>query len=100
MEVVFRTKKLQRCYADCLFGKKTWGQDVHRKVVQRINLLQEAANMEEVRRLPGLDCHPLKGRKKGRYGITLIGRWRLEFSLQGESAVTIRIEEVSNHYGD
>ncbi len=41
--------------------------------------------------------HPLAGRHKGHYAIDLHGRWRLIVSIDNE---TIRIEEVSNHYGD
>ena len=81
-------------------GCREWGPDVARKYIQRIDLLQEASSMDEIRRLPGLDCHPLKGRKVGQYGITLHDRWRLIFSLQGERAKVIRVEEVSKHYGD
>ena len=56
--------------------------------------------MLEVERLPGLDCHPLKGERAGQYAVTLLGRWRLVFTLQGNTAEIIRIEEVSKHYGD
>ena len=100
MEVIFRTKKLETCYMDHLEGQRTWGAEVGRKYIQRIDILQEASDMAEVRKLPGLDCHPLKGRRKGQFGITLHGRWRLIFSLQGDKARIIRVEEVSKHYGD
>lgn len=100
MEVIFRTKKLKTCYMDHLQGQRAWGPEVGRKYIQRIDLLQEAADMVEVRKLPGLDCHPLKGGRKGQFGITLHGRWRFIFSLQGDKARIIRVEEVSKHYGD
>jgi len=85
---------------DHLEGQRTWGAEVGRKNIQRIDILQEATDMAEVRKLPGLDCHPLKGRRKGQFGITLHGRWRLIFSLQGDKARIIRVEEVSKHHGD
>jgi proteic killer suppression protein len=100
VEIIFKTKHLEKCYLDHLRGFRTWGPEVARKYIQRIDLLQEAADMDEVRRLPGLDCHPLKGRRKGQFGITVHGRWRLIFSLQGDKATIIRVEEVSKHYGD
>jgi len=54
----------------------------------------------EIRKLPGLNCHPLKGDREGEFGVTLTGRWRLVFSLQGKNDEIIRIKEVSKHYGD
>ncbi len=50
--------------------------------------------------LPGLNCHPLKGSREGQYGIILHDRWRLVFSLKGETAESVFVEEVSKHYGD
>jgi len=100
VEIVFRTKKLERCYREYEVGRRAWGPAVARKFIQRIDLLQEAANMHEVERLPGLDCHRLKGDRAGQYGLTVHGRWRLAFTLQGNKAEIILIEEVSKHYGD
>ncbi|MGB8958259.1 MAG: type II toxin-antitoxin system RelE/ParE family toxin [Candidatus Aminicenantales bacterium] len=100
MEVIFGTKKLERSYLEELQGRKAWGQIIARKYILRIDILQEAANMAEVKALPGLECHPLKGKRKDRYAITLHGRWRLIFSLCGEKATIIRVEEVNKHYGD
>jgi len=70
------------------------------KYIQRIDLLQEASGMDEIRRLPGLDCHPLKGPRAGKYGIMLHDRWRLIFTLEGEMNEIINVKEVSKHYGD
>ena len=56
--------------------------------------------MTEVEALPGLDCHPLKGKRQGHYTITLHDRWRLIFSLCGGEATIILVEEVNKHYGD
>jgi len=100
VEVIFGTKKLEKCYLDHLQGQRAWGPEVGRKYIQRIDILQETSDMAEVRKLPGLACHPLKGGRKGQFGITLHGRWRVIFSLQGDKARIIRVEEVSKHYGD
>jgi proteic killer suppression protein len=100
VEVKFRTNNLQKCYTCYQQGCRAWGTEVAKKYIQRIDILQEAADMAEVRMLPGLDCHLLKGGRKGQFGITLHGRWRLIFSLQGDKARIIRVEEVSKHYGD
>jgi len=100
VEVKFRTKKLRKCYENYQAGCREWGPEVATKYIQRIDLLQEASGMDEIRRLPGLDCHPLKGRRAGQYGIMLHDRWRLIFTLEGEMNEIINVKEVSKHYGD
>jgi proteic killer suppression protein len=100
VDVVFGTKKLERCYREYRQGCRVWGPEVARKYIQRVDILQEAADLLEIKKVPGLNCHPLKGDREGQYGVTLLGRWRLIFSLQGKKAKIIRIREVSKHYGD
>jgi len=82
------------------YGQRAWGPEVAKKYIQRIDLLQEASDMEEVKKLPGLDCHPLEGKRKHQFGMTIHGRWRLVISLQEAKAKVIRVEEVTKHYGD
>lgn len=77
-----------------------WGPVVARKYVQRIDIMQEASDLAEIEALPGLECHPLKGERKGQFAVTLHDRWRLVFSLVGNEVKIIRIEEVTKHYGD
>ncbi len=100
MDVVFRTKKLEKCYLKHACGQKAWGLDVAAKYIQCINLLLEALDMEEIRKLPVLDCHPLKGKLKEKFGITIQDRWRMIISLQGSGVKVIQVEEVNRHYGD
>jgi len=100
VDVIFRTKKLEKYYLAADQGRRAWGESVARKFIQRVDLFQEAANMYEIHRLPGLNCHPLKSKKAGQYAITLIEPWRLIFALFGDKAEIICVEEVNKHYGD
>lgn len=100
MEVAFATKKLEKCYREHAQGVRAWGPVVSGKYVQRIDILQESSDLAEIEALPGLECHPLKGGRKGNYAVTLHDRWRMIFSLRGQSAKIVRIEEVTKHYGD
>lgn len=100
MEVTFRTRKLRHEYEHSRKGVQAYGQAVARRYIERINIIKSATDIEELEKLPKLDCHPLKGDRKGQWSITLIGRVRLIFTLQGENLEIVRIEEVSKHYGD
>jgi toxin HigB-1 len=49
--------------------------------------LEAAADLSEMATMPGWKLHPLKGDRRGEYGITVTANWRITFRLR-ESAVT------------
>lgn len=71
-----------------------------RRYVLRINTIKHARDIDELKALPVLRCHALKGGRSGQYAVKLTGFYRLIFTLEGESLTIVRIEEVSKHYGD
>lgn len=79
---------------------KAYGLDVAKKYVLRINTIKETKNIDELKRLPGLRCHELHGDLAGKWAINLNDRYRLIFSLEGNTLEIVCIEEVSKHYGD
>ena len=52
---------------------------------------------EDVHGSGSLRAHALHGAKSGRLALNLHDRWRMEVTFEGD---ILRIEEVSNHYGD
>jgi proteic killer suppression protein len=100
VQVQFRTNKLRKQYEDVREAEKAHGRQVARRYVERINILKHARDIEEVKQLPGLDCHELKGRRQGQWAVKLTGFYRLIFTLQGEQLQIARVEEVSKHYDD
>lgn len=100
LEVTFRTKKLQKSYESYREAQKNFGDQVARKFILRVNTFHKARNFDEIRRLPALDCHELKGKYKGQWAVKLTGRYRLIFEIAGELNDELRVLEVSNHYGD
>jgi proteic killer suppression protein len=100
LEVKFRTRKLEREYLQSDHANKAYGVVVARKYIQRINIIKQTKDIDELLRLPGLGCHPLRGDRQGQYAVKLTGFYRLIFTLQGDALKIVRIEEVSKHYGD
>lgn len=100
MQVVFKTKKLKMCFLKSARGAREWGPKIARKYILRVGILQQAKSLSDLCALSGLRCHPLKGGRAGQYAVNLDGAWRLVFSMEGDRAQVIRIEEVSNHYDD
>jgi proteic killer suppression protein len=79
---------------------KAYGEDAARRYILRINTIKQTRNIEELMRLPVLQCHPLKGDRSGQYAVNITGFYRLISSLEGEMLEIARIEEVSKRYGD
>ena len=100
MEVVFRTRKLQRHYERSADAIRAYGDEVGRKYILRIDLIKHARDIEELRQLPVLRCHPLKGDRAGQWAVTLTGFHRLIFTLEVDRLEIAMIEEVSKHYDD
>jgi toxin HigB-1 len=100
VQVAFGNRKLEKCYVKHTHAIRAWGDAVARKYVQRIDLIQAAADFNELCRLPALKCHLRKGDRKGHYAISLTGFWRLIITLRGEHLEVVCVEEVSKHYDD
>lgn len=98
MKVRFKTRKLQKHYEQSREAEKAYGRDVARKYIQRISIIKQARDINELCALPGLRCHALKGDRQGQWAIKLTGFYRLIFILEGEKLEIARIEEVSKHY--
>jgi proteic killer suppression protein len=100
VEVAFKTRRLEKEYKENARAVKSYGKNVARKYVLRINIIKSVNNIEELMSLPGLGCHPLKGDRHGQYAIKLTGFYRLIFTLKGDALEIAHIEEGSKHYGD
>jgi toxin HigB-1 len=100
VEIVFRTRKLEKEYTDSAKAIKVYGLDIARKYIQRVGIIKTAKDIDELMLLPSLRCHPLKGDRQGQYAIKLSGFYRLIFTLKGNQMEIVCIEEVSKHYGD
>lgn len=100
MEISFRTNKLQRQYERSADAVKAYGLQVARKYIERVGIIKQARDFEELKRLPSLGCHPLEGKRAGHWALNLTGFHRLIFALEGEQLEIVLIEEVSKHYGD
>lgn len=100
MEIAFRTRKLEREYQEYARAVKSYGPEVARRYILRINIIKQARDIEELMSLPALRCHALRGNYRGQYAIKLTGFYRLIFTLKGNALEIAQIEEVSKHYGD
>ena len=86
----FRHRGLERFF---LTGSKARVRPEHaerlRLVLGRLAAAVAAQDMD----LPSLRLHPLKGRLKGRWSVTISGNWRVTFAFSGKDAVQVDYED-------
>lgn len=97
MEVRFRNRQLQRAYEQERTAIREYGPQVGPRYQERVNVILNAASLNDLFALPSLHLHPLTGDREGQYAMSLTGRMRLILTVEG---ATVTIEEVSAHYGD
>lgn len=100
MKIRFGSHPLQRRYERIKEGVKSWNERIARAYVQRVNILQVCETVDDLRKIPQLRFHALKGDMAGSFAVDLVGRWRMRLTFSEASPVTAIIEDVSNHYGD
>ena len=89
---------MEKQYQDYTQAIKVHGNEVARKYIQRINIIKQVRNIDELIRLPSLRCHALKGEREGQWAIKLTGYYRLIITIKGDLLNIAQIEEVSKHY--
>jgi proteic killer suppression protein len=86
----FRHRGLERFF---LSGTKSGIRPEHadrlRLVLGRLAAAVSPKDMD----LPGLRLHPLRGKLKGRWSVTISGNWRVTFAFSGKDAIDIDYED-------
>ena len=54
LEVTFRTRKLEKEYREHTKGVKAYGPEVARRYIQRINIIRQVRDIDELMSLPAL----------------------------------------------
>jgi proteic killer suppression protein len=86
----FRHKGLQRFFET---GSKSGIQTKHAKRLRLQLAALDTAQMINDMDIPGYRLHPLKGRKKGRWSISVSGNWRLTFQFEQGNAYVLDYED-------
>lgn len=112
MEVHFARKRLADTLTQPKLRVREYGDVVATKIVIRINALESAATLEDLRHLAG-NYHELHGDRAGQIAVTLTRNLRLVFTPTKQppptkadggmdwSAVTaVTLLEVTDYHGD
>lgn len=96
MEIRFTSKKLfqaahSRDEATRLLG--TLGE----RYIKRLDMILAAPDVGALKAIQALRLHPLKGQRRGQWGIDLNRNYRLVVAIEGD---TVIIESVEDYHGD
>jgi proteic killer suppression protein len=86
----FRHRGLARFFVS---GSKAGVRPEHAERLRLVLGRLAAAVTAQDMNLPGLRLHPLKGRLKGRWSVTISGNWRVTFAFSGKDAVQVDYED-------
>lgn len=104
MIVTFDKKYLEELYVD---GKTTnkhyrFQPDIVSRYIKVINIMKNAGNINDIKRLSGLHYEQLVGDKNGLSSVRVNNKYRVEFieMREGEQIITTicNITDLTNHY--
>lgn len=82
--------------AEGIFFRKTaseFSQDVYRKTLRKLLLLDAAERLSDLRVPPGNQLEKLMGDRKGQYSIRINDQWRLCFRWADGNAFDVEIAD-------
>ena len=65
----------------------------HKKIRKRLDAIDSASKLENIRFLTGYDLHELKGNRKGTWSIKTTGNWRITFRFENGHAYDVNHED-------
>lgn len=80
MTITYKSKKLEKVLNDEKLLIKTYGA-IAKKLKQRHDDLKDALSLQDIKELPHLYLHQLKGSRKEDWSMTVLKNWRLCFQL-------------------
>ena len=86
----FRHKGLEQFF---LTGTMAGIQAQHAPRLRVILARLHASTSPRDMRLPGLQLHPLKGRRAGTWAVQVSGNWRVTFAFRGTDAISVDYED-------
>lgn len=79
MDILFRSRKLERAFNSCRELTKAYGRRLARAIMVRLAVLRSAPSLAEVPTFPPERRHELSGNRKGEFAVDLVHPHRLVF---------------------
>ena len=89
MEVLFKTKKLEKLCSNAAEAQKVLGIEMAGRLWQRLSELRSSASVELMGQFGLGRCHPLHGDRKEQHALELVHPFRVVISKVSESVVRV-----------
>ncbi len=86
----FKHKGLQKFYKS---GSTAGIQNAHKNKLRMILAALDSSQEIDDMDIPGYRLHPLKGKMKGIWSVTVNGNWRIRFKFQNGNAHIVNYED-------
>lgn len=86
----FKHKGLQIFYET---GSSVGIQSNHKNKLRLILVALETSQTIDDMNIPGFRLHPLKGKMKGYYSVSVNGNWRITFKFENGNAYIVNYED-------
>ncbi|MEE9573565.1 MAG: type II toxin-antitoxin system RelE/ParE family toxin [Candidatus Neomarinimicrobiota bacterium] len=80
----FKDKQLEKCWQSGACGKID--ANLRSRLLNKLDYLDAAVEIEDLEFPPSNQLHPLKGKLKGYWAISISGAWRLIFQFENGNA--------------
>jgi proteic killer suppression protein len=95
VQVKYRTSELREAFERHQSGVHLWGEEIARKYIQRVKILEAADSVDDLFKIPPLKFHPLAGDRKGQYSVVLLGGTSLIATFEDLAMTIAWVEEVN-----
>ena len=79
MKIEFRSSKLAKQCSSAKAMRRSWGENMARKLQARLAELEAAASLDDISKVPPAKCHELSGDRAGQLSVDLVQPFRLLF---------------------
>jgi len=93
MIITFADKETERLWH---WKKNPKFGDITSRSLRKLELLDAVPNLKELKKIPGLDLHPLKGDRKGQHSIKVNDQFRICF-IWGQDNNAYEVEVTDYH---
>jgi proteic killer suppression protein len=90
MVISFKHKGLQKFYES---GSTAGIQNDHKTKLRMILAALDSAQEIDDMKIPGYKLHPLKGKLKGLWSVTVNGNWRVTFRFENGNVYIVNYED-------
>lgn len=91
MILSFGDKETRELYR---IGKsKRFPPDIWRRALRKLEVIDKAETLDDLRVPPGNRLEALKGDRAGYYSIRINDQWRITFKFQNGNALEVKIED-------